>query len=272
MEKTRATKARRGKGGGGAVSTTKGTKGNGEAVAIDQPVADDGPVLAAPEPAQTVPKPEERMWCETVTLFGKGQMVGLPAEIDEPLGTQITEAEWIEIERLLCAGFTLGLPISEDVHGTEVVAWLDSECGVRSECDTARMERSTSPCCWKRVRLTESDTMRHGKKHRGKGRHRVLQRVEVPPLDALAIGRRIRRARLQERFYDLRQLAQVSGIGYSTLSSYEHGHRVPCMLSAIKLARALRHRVDYLLFGLRKTSKSETPANMERSQGWTPKS
>ena len=76
----------------------------------------------------------------------------------------------------------------------------------------------------------------------------------VVDLDAHAIGRRIRAAR-KSRGWKAKTLAEVTGLALGTITAFESGCRLPSRDSAIRLAVALNHRLDWLLLGkgIRKT-------------------
>ena len=76
------------------------------------------------------------------------------------------------------------------------------------------------------------------------------QPISMPPLDAKAIGGRIRRARKTYN-WNLYDLERIAGIRRSTIACYECGARVPIRDNVVRLALALRRTVDFLLLGRR---------------------
>jgi transcriptional regulator with XRE-family HTH domain len=77
---------------------------------------------------------------------------------------------------------------------------------------------------------------------------RPKQQIEIPPLDARAIGRRIRAAR-KALGWSLSDFSRVTGLAVGTVAAFECGARVPRLDSAIRMALALRRKLDWLVRG-----------------------
>jgi DNA-binding XRE family transcriptional regulator len=77
----------------------------------------------------------------------------------------------------------------------------------------------------------------------------MIRKVEVPRLDAVAIGWRIRDLRCA-RGWCQRRAAEKVGMNGSVWNLIEHGRRLPNIEHAIKLAALFRRSVDFVLFGL----------------------
>jgi len=73
-------------------------------------------------------------------------------------------------------------------------------------------------------------------------------RIPDPVLDGRAIGARIRRAR-KARKWTLEKLSTVSGLAVGTLSTFECGARVPSLIAAVRISRALGKSLSYLIDG-----------------------
>lgn len=85
----------------------------------------------------------------------------------------------------------------------------------------------------------------------------------IPPIDAHAMGVRIRAARLSRR-WKLIDLAKATGFGLSTLSAFECGSRVPRLGTLSAIAFALRKKLDWLVRG-RKNGGQNAPDGIAES-------
>lgn len=70
-------------------------------------------------------------------------------------------------------------------------------------------------------------------------------------LDARAIGKRVRKARLKREWLQ-RQLADASGIDDSVIGGIEVGSRLPSRDTAISLCATLHRSLEWLYFGTEK--------------------
>jgi transcriptional regulator with XRE-family HTH domain len=75
-----------------------------------------------------------------------------------------------------------------------------------------------------------------------------LKVIEADVLDGHAIGARIAQSR-KKRDWRQVDLAIVAGIGHGSLVAYENGLRIPNTQGLARLSRALRRKVDWIIFG-----------------------
>jgi len=73
--------------------------------------------------------------------------------------------------------------------------------------------------------------------------------IDVPRLDAVAIGERIRKARRKRGWFQ-NDLAGKIGTSSAVVSLWETGRRVPPRDAAIALAVALRRSLEWLFYGM----------------------
>ncbi len=67
-------------------------------------------------------------------------------------------------------------------------------------------------------------------------------------LNRKAIGKRIAVARKRRGWFQA-DLARLVGVAPSTVGAWESGRRTPNLEALLKLAKALRRKVDWVLFG-----------------------